>query len=131
LASILAKERSDRGAKFSNIIVLGNQSIVKEDGSNEFSKLKEKEDRALLIGVDPKELKDTSGTRLLEMCLLALKLSSGKLPAELNQDYIEITTITDAEGRVSGFVFTPIKPYDISESARINTLQISEIDTKA
>jgi hypothetical protein len=133
LASQLAGEKDKTKAKFSNIIVIGSREIIREDRANEFSKLKgaTPEDRALLIGVDPSNLTYMSGIRILEMWLLALKLHSGIVPLQSNTDYINIEAVPNREGRVRAFIFTPVKPYDIIESARINRLQIDEINTKA
>jgi hypothetical protein len=133
LAAQLAGEKERTRARFSNIIVIGSREIIREDQANEFSKLKgaTPEDRALLIGVDHSNLTYMSGIRILEMWLLALKLHSGIAPLQSNTDYISIEAVPDREGRVTAFIFTPVKPYDIMESARINRLQIDEINTKA
>lgn len=133
LAAQLAGEKERTKARFSNIIVIGSREIIREDQANEFSKLKgaTPEDRALLIGVDHSNLTYMSGIRILEMWLLALKLHSGIAPLQSNTDYINIEAVPDREGRVTAFIFTPVKPYDIMESARINRLQIDEINTKA
>ncbi len=132
LAARLAGEKERTRAKFSSIIVIGSREIIREDQANEFNRLKgaAPEDRALLIGVDPSNLTYMSGIRILEMWLLALKLHSGIAPLP-NTGYINIEAVPDREGRVAAFIFTPVKPYDIMESARINRLQIDEINTKA
>lgn len=133
LAIQLAGDKERTKAKFSNIIVIGNRGIITEGMENEFARLKSNapEDRALLIGVNTGNLGYLSGVRILEMWLLALKLHSGIDLSQVKTDYINIEAVADREGKQAAFIFTPVQPYDISESARINRLQIDEINTKA
>ncbi|MBN1353653.1 MAG: aminotransferase class I/II-fold pyridoxal phosphate-dependent enzyme [Candidatus Omnitrophica bacterium] len=124
----IQKEQKKTKTSFTNIIVLGSQSILKSD---EFNKLKgeKPEDRALLIGVNAKNLNLTTDTGLPEMYLLAMRLNSGKRPSELDQAYIKITP--DPSGRPRAFVFEPIKPFDIEYSNEVNRIRIQVIGSKA
>jgi hypothetical protein len=81
----------------------------------------------MLIGVDAKNLQYTSGVRILEMYLLALAINAGKDPSLLDQTYISVSPTSTKRA----FIFTPIKPHDISEFRRIYNLQIKQLDINA
>jgi len=124
----IQRKQQETKTNFSNIIILGNQSILKSD---EFNKLKgnKPENSALLIGINTKHLTYTSGTRLIEMYLLAMRLNLGKQPSELDTKFIKISL--SPNGRMRAFIFTPIEPYDIEQFRKINNIQIKQIDNKA
>jgi len=128
VASKIILRQKEQKTKFSNIIVIGSQEILNSD---QFSSLKgsSPEDAALLIGVDPKNLKYTSGIRLPEMYLLAMALNEGKTIPELDQTFILIVKTPD--GRPRMFVFIPIKPLDLEKFKDIYELHRREIDLKA
>jgi len=128
VARKIHRRREDTRTNFSNIIILGDRSIV---GNDEFTRFKgsTSEDSALLIGIDPKHLSFTSGIRILEMYLLAIRLNSGKAHSELDTTFIKISV--DPKGRVRSFIFTPIEPYDVEQFRKVNDIQIREIDRKA
>lgn len=123
----IQQQRLRTNANFSNIIILGSQSILR---STKFNELKGEtpEDSALLIAIDTKNLTYTSAIRIIEMFLLAEKLDKGKLPSELDKTFIDIKSV---EGRARAFIFTPIEPYDIEQFREINRMQIEQIGSKA
>ena len=82
----------------------------------------------VLIGVDGASLKPTSAIRIIEMCLIALRLASGTPAEQVKNEYIDVTPVV---GRVLTFIFTPTEPYDMEQFRKVNDLQIREIKTKA
>jgi len=149
VADAIAREREGRESiiPLSNITVLGSHPILRSDKFNRLRREK-LQDSALLIGVDNASFTITSGTRLLEMYLLALKLTSINLPDKSDPEYEKkVKVVYEAfisrldtqfiqiafsfNGQFWDIVFTPIKPYDINESAERNRIQIEQIDSKA
>jgi putative hydrolase of the HAD superfamily len=126
MASEIARIREDKKAKNSNIIVLCKNDVLSAGGFNVLKGTSE-DDSALLVGVNPANLKDISGVRIVEMFMLAMELNSGRDLSELDQTFIDIR----AAGGKRMFVFTPIKPYDIGEFKKIYDLQIKALDINA
>ena len=122
----IQKAQKDKSVKYSNIIVIGEKGILE---SAEFGKLKgaTDEDAALLVGVDAKNLGLISGVRIPEMYLLAMALNEGKDVSALDQTFISI----DPTSRKRAFIFTPIKPHDLSEFKKAYDIHIKSIDINA
>jgi len=149
VADAIAQERAGRESNIplSNIIVIGSQSILKSD---EFNKLRcaKLQKSALLIGVDTVNLDFTSGIRLIEMYLFAMKLNSVKLPDESDAEYEQrvqevyarlideldtqfIEIALSFNGKFWDIIFTPIRPCDTEHLREINRIHREEIDSKA
>ncbi|MFA6610187.1 MAG: hypothetical protein WCT15_05000, partial [Candidatus Omnitrophota bacterium] len=124
----IQSKQKETGTGFSNIIVLGSQTILRSD---EFDKLRsaKDDDAALLVGVNSEHLTITSGVRILEMYLLAMRLNAGASFSELDTSFIKIAA--DPDGRARAFVFTPVEPYDIEQFREINRIQIEQVNMNA
>ena len=148
-AGVIGGERERFGARLplSNIVVVGSQSILRSEAYNAL-RSNALQESAFLIGTDNSHLDFKSGTRLLEMYLLGLKLNSVQLPDRSDPRYEEkvkeayetlLKTLDQKfikigfsfNGKFWDFIFTPIEPYDINQFRKINDIQIKEIDAKA
>lgn len=109
---------------FSNIFVIGSPSILT---SKEYAKLRgaDEKDKAVLAGVDAKNLSEFTDVPVVEMYLRAIELGSGKGPSEMDRSFIDIIPSGN------GSLFTPIRPHDIERSRELNDIIIREIDSRA
>ncbi|MFH1877316.1 MAG: class I SAM-dependent methyltransferase [Candidatus Omnitrophota bacterium] len=81
LASVLRKEANERGIPSSNVIILGDHSILDSKSFNSFREGVDPEKWAFFAGVElPENFPENNYIRLLEMLTNALNLWSGKHP---------------------------------------------------
>lgn len=109
LASILRKEAGKRGVPNSNVIILGDRSVLDEKSFDTFRKGVDPEKWAFFAGIKlPDNFPENNYIRLLEMLTNALNLWSGK-PQPEDTPFMRIVQ----EGkRIYKFIIPEVEPMD-------------------
>jgi hypothetical protein len=124
LAGVLDAEIKKNDIPLTNVVIIGNESVLFSERFDHFRKNAEEGKNAFFAGVSlPKDFTETSYTRMLEMITMALRLSSGATKEEAGISEIEVMQLGPRS-----FIFIPkASPLDFE----IYKVQARHINTSA